>query len=457
MPQISIKAFLSHRYKSADVNLYFFKMFNDVAEVQFEIDEGVFSTNVTRLEKMVRNSDAFIGIYPFPGLPTEANNPYELRNQSKYFRLELDLAIRSQKTAIIFYDKRYGNLIKPPKSIFSYPFDYNEIMSTGGFPSLGSHKRLFESFCEAVQKSKNFEEIKLDDDKNVVSIVVSSDQNGNSGYSANCINSIKESLEVHNYSEVEVIQVPTKLNTKLFRTIENVDFAIVEHNSSVAESGIPAFFHGRFIPMIRLQKMNKKVANDNALTKFLFGDFEVGYQKDMIVWDTEEILIKELSMRLDVINSNVRRINTFSEAEKYFRSATLRKEVVFVSYSGKDADIASNIINSLKEQYQTVFNYRDGESIVPGQPWLEEIFNKLASSAIGINLVSQAYFDSGNCRHEAQQMVANYDSGKLKLFPIKLYVEELKEPPSFFGSTQYMRVADYANVKEMVKKIVALT
>ena len=62
---IELKAFFSHRYKSSEVNLYFHKLFAEAAEVQFEVDVGPTPINVTRLERMVRDSDAFIGIYPF--------------------------------------------------------------------------------------------------------------------------------------------------------------------------------------------------------------------------------------------------------------------------------------------------------------------------------------------------------------------------------------------------------
>ena len=38
-------------------NQYFFEVFDDVAEVQFEVDVGRFATCVTRLERMVRNAE----------------------------------------------------------------------------------------------------------------------------------------------------------------------------------------------------------------------------------------------------------------------------------------------------------------------------------------------------------------------------------------------------------------
>src|SRR5882762_8582939 len=141
--RLSFKVFLSHRYKTPEFNLYFFNLFKDLAEVQFEVDESTFSTNVTRLERMLRDADAFIGIYPFSGSSEDALKPEELRAQSKYFRLEIDLAIRSQKPAIIFYDKRFGDSIRPPDNIYSDSFDSNEVTGAGGFPLARRHSRLF--------------------------------------------------------------------------------------------------------------------------------------------------------------------------------------------------------------------------------------------------------------------------------------------------------------------------
>src|SRR5258705_12673502 len=92
-PQLSFRAFLSHRYKSPEVNLHFFDIFSQAAEVQFEVDEGSTVMNVTRVERMIRNCDAFIGIYPFPGDSREATRD-RLSEASQYFRLELELAIR---------------------------------------------------------------------------------------------------------------------------------------------------------------------------------------------------------------------------------------------------------------------------------------------------------------------------------------------------------------------------
>jgi hypothetical protein len=62
----SFRAFLSHRYKSPRVNEYFFSLFDDIATPHFAVDRGINTTSVTRLERLLRGSDAFIGFYPFP-------------------------------------------------------------------------------------------------------------------------------------------------------------------------------------------------------------------------------------------------------------------------------------------------------------------------------------------------------------------------------------------------------
>jgi hypothetical protein len=58
---LTLKAFLSHRYQSPTVNTYFHEVFSEAAELQFDVDVAAGSTNVTRLERMVRDTDAFVG------------------------------------------------------------------------------------------------------------------------------------------------------------------------------------------------------------------------------------------------------------------------------------------------------------------------------------------------------------------------------------------------------------
>ena len=90
-------AFLSHRFKSPEVNLYFHGMFVEVADALFEIDDPTTATNVTRLERVIRDSDAFVGIYTTSGQPGDDLSHEQLVKDSRYFRLECELAARSRR------------------------------------------------------------------------------------------------------------------------------------------------------------------------------------------------------------------------------------------------------------------------------------------------------------------------------------------------------------------------
>lgn len=64
-------------------------------------------------------------------------------------------------------------------------------------------------------------------------------------------------------------------------------------------------------------------------------------------------------------------IGTAEAAIEYFQGAFLRTEKVFVSYSGRDQEVASRLSRRLKETFEDVFDYRDGQSIPAGVSWLE--------------------------------------------------------------------------------------
>jgi hypothetical protein len=447
--------FLSHRYKSPEENLFFFKLFEDLAEIQFEVDEGTFSTNVTRLERMIRAADAFIGIYPFSGTPEEAKRPEELRKASRYFRLELDLALRSKKPAILFYDQRYGNLLKCPDNVLSIPYNYREITGTGQAPKAGVYKEKFKDFLEIVAASMQYSAKQLNPPKTTIGVAVPISPSG-MGYTARHMQVIESTLEKNGFDERKILPWPPVFNREAFALFHDADWVITDLGEDMAGTGLPAYLHGQFVPTVRLRRASSELetSSPSRMETALFGDIEVGYRKDVVVWNDDLTLEAGLQERLSTLKADSRRISTMGEAEAYFRSAALRKEAVFLSYSGKDREPAADISRELKKHFHKVFDYRDGKSIQPGQPWMDEIFSQLASSAIGIPLLSEDYFKSGNCEHEAQQMVAQYDNGKMKVIPVKLYEGALPSPP-WIQHIQYLRFTDFGRAEDAVKEIVA--
>lgn len=448
---IVFKAFLSHSYKSYETNKYFFDIFKEISEVQFEIDEGSKALNVTRIERMINDSDTFIGIYPYMGESSEVLTKKELLAKSKYFRLELDCCIRSRKPAIIFVDKRFKEILQPTRNIFYNTFEMQEVSGTGGFPSIEKHKRAFNNFCEIVNQYKKIENLYGEKTKDKVLLYIPkvSDEYQNELLK----NGLLDLLSEYGESNIVILDDNLIYNINFLRTLDDVKLAIIDLNCANSNI-IYTYFHANFIPVIRtLYNSNNET---NPLFERLSSSIEVGYNKDIIIWSYPDLYLSEMSIKINEIFKSVRRINTHEEASKYFLGARLRKESVFVSYSGSDFDKVETIIKELKLKFQKVFDYKDGKSIQTGKSWITEIFNNITNSNIGIILMSESYVKSGNCMHEAEAMVAKKDMNEIFLLPIK--VDELGSEiiPSFLSNLQYTKLNSYKSTSELIEYLITL-
>jgi hypothetical protein len=240
----------------------------------------------------------------------------------------------------------------------------------------------------------------------------------------------------------------------LLRQLERLDWAIVDIGADACSGGLPAFLHGHFVPQMRLLRLPGDQPDcASPLEDTLLAAFEVGYPKDIIRWQAGRNLGDQFVQRLATLYEPRKHIATSDQARAYFASAALRKEAVFLSYSGADRDFASRLAVVLKDRFQQVFDYRDeGESIVPGRRWMEEVFDKLATSAIAVPLLSSSYFQSGNCAHEAREMTSLADNGVLSLIPVKVK-DEVLDLPTWFRDVQYIRGWEYST-NELMAKIV---
>jgi hypothetical protein len=451
----SFKAFLSHRYKSPEDNLYFFKQFSEIAEVQFEVDEGTSMMNVTRVERMIRDSDAFIGIYPFPGTWDDAQVGANLQKASQYFRLELDLAIRSRKPAIIFYDKLYGNVLECPASVIARDFDGHEVRSPGGSPKADRYREAFKTFCEIVRKGMAYEVAQDRSPQQTVGVAVP-EQTSWGGY-RKYAKEIGATVRENWPGKVETIPWPPTLDRDSFILLQELDWAIVDIGKEMAETGIPAYLHGRFVPMMRLKHSSPspRNASRSRFEQTLFSGAKVGYAEDILAWSNKQTLLNGIKQRIRAIKADVRRISTAEQATNYFQDAARRKEAVFFSYAGEDKAAGANLSAELKRQFQKVFDYRDQESIRAGQPWLDEIFDQLSRAAVGISLLSAGYMKSENCQHEARDLVARRDNKKITFLPVSLAGEQYATP-SWLQSTQHLEWSEGLSAQDLVKRIIKL-
>jgi hypothetical protein len=457
-----LKAFLSHRYQAPAVNTYFYEVFAETAELQFDVDRGTGSTNVTRLERMIRDADAFVGIYPVDvegaGPPTRQ----QLLDSSAYFRLELGLAVRAKTPAIVFVDRRFGPILDAPSSILSCSFDHQEVTGRGGSPNRPRFQEAFERFANSVEASMRYERSRPLPQSSLVGLLLPPD-----AYDAALIDQL-EALTADASIEIERLPWPPRLDGRLISRLQSFDWVVADVGVATAHTGVAGFLHGQFIPTLRLARHTDSTSGDTSeagvggsarsstIPASLYGGHEVGYPKDIVTWRTRDELLPAFKKRLARITEESRRIGAVADAGEYFQEAARRKEAVFVSYSGADEDRVIPITQALRKRFQSVFDYRDGgQSIEPGQPWLNEIFAKLDRSAVGILMLSPAYFNSGNCAHEARSVIAARDGGKMTMIPIKLGREEMVSPP-WLTDIQYLRAWEHADSNAIVERIIKL-
>ena len=112
-PERVVDAFLSHAYKAPAANLFAYDLNEAAATIAFRVDRGITSTSTTRLERMIRDADAFVAFW---SLDEAVAKDREARlKHSRYFRLELDMALRARKPGIVFADRRYSGLVRTPE------------------------------------------------------------------------------------------------------------------------------------------------------------------------------------------------------------------------------------------------------------------------------------------------------------------------------------------------------
>lgn len=452
----TIKVFLSHRYKATAVNLFFFRLLSEVADIQFIIDSPdlVVSdkrlerrTSVTRLERRLRDADAFIGVYPIPtqheadatGTPLET----DLAKASRYLKLESGLAVRAGLPALVFMDQRFRPLVPVTDAFHVQMFDTTEITVV---PRAATEVRLRKeasAFADEVARSVEYRAARAGAPVAFGSIGIFLPRDD--AYLPETRDKIEATIAAQGF-ERRTVACPPAIDADFYRIARSVDVALTDLRRSPAEPSVADVLHTMFVPSIRL--LAGAAADAPSELEARLFPYDVGYAKDVVRWTDADRLIEELEIRLLLLKQDEGRlIGTQPEAEEYFLGAARRQEVVFLSYSSKDAEFASALSRELKRNFHSVFDYRDGESITPGRPWLKEIFEKLGQSSIGVSVLSAAYFASGNCEHEAQQMIAQADSGKLWFIGVKVGrpADQEQPPPEYMQSVQYLRAWEHQN------------
>jgi len=453
-PSFEFHAFLSHSYKAREANEYFYDLFSKSCQIVFDVDKPNKPTSVTRLERFIRNADAFIGFYAAAEHPPDqAISRGEAIKLSRYFRLELDIAFRFRTPGIIFVDKRFGNALEIPTHLIRCPFHPADIVSVGGGKAM-HHSRAIETFLRSLEPWISYRVESHSARSNDVGILVP-ESSSTAGYSDAEMTILESAIAFWNQNPVRLDS--SRPDSSFFRKVSEFDWIAVELGGDMRHQVTAAFLQGLGVPMMRLVRgSSMSQIQPSATEAMLLSQFDVGYPKDIVRWSNPEELQTELERRLLTLHEGQTRIGTREAAFKHFGQVGGKRleEKVFVSYSGNDLGIVFPIIKELKERFRSenVFDYKDQESLTVGKQWQPEIYEKLRESQIAIPILTESYLTRGHCMHELDQMVANATEKKQIVIPVKLIPSE--RMPEFLKATQCI-VGEGKTSHEIVEQVLA--
>jgi hypothetical protein len=84
---------------------------------------------------------------------------------------------------------------------------------------------------------------------------------------------------------------------------------------------------------------------------------------------------------------------------------------------------------------------------------MQQVYERLDTSAIGIALLSSNYLESSYCRHEAEYLKARHVDGNFNFITIKLYEDPDLDLPGWLRDIQYLRWWEYGNADDLVERI----
>lgn len=461
--KLRFKAFFSHSYKAEALNVELFDIFKEVAEVQFEVDIGHKSLNVTRLERRIRDCDAFVGVYPYPAEPSCMPTADEAEKHSQYFRLEMELAARARRPSIIFRDQRFQSAIRTLQGFSDHPYKASDVHSTMTERSRAEIRGHFEGFCQRLRRelegrATGFE---VQRRRSKVGWLV---PRGPGGYAKAAVAAIEQVAIKAGYRDEDSrvdLGWPPVADARLLDRLDSLDWVFVDVGPKTLASGILGLLQGRFIPAVRMCK-GSETPDAEAWARselgWLFGGLGVGYRKDIVYWRDVESLQTQLASRVEValkLPDATESIITSDDALHYFRNATGNKQVFF-SYSGKDRKIAEQMHAVLRKHYPVVFNYLDeGESLPAGTAWRDKIKRDIGGANFGVLLISPTYKESPHCLWEKDLLLNRHQDSQLPLLPVLLGVQA-RDMPTGLEPLQPERFRDQDDAEAVALRLVKL-
>ena len=229
------------------VNAYFQKVFSEAAELQFDVDAAAGSTNVTRLERMVRDTDAFVGVYPYDGEGVERPTRQQLLEASRYFRLEVDS--RGTRTNAVHHLRRPA--IRPGDGAARLDVRLSVRPPGGHGPRRLSQprglRRTFQRFCENVEARCRRADAAAADRPSVGILLPPA------AYDQTVLEDLESRVCAANL-EAERLPWPAVLDARMVGRLQAYDWIVADVGAASADTGLVASLHGQCLPTLRLSR-----------------------------------------------------------------------------------------------------------------------------------------------------------------------------------------------------------
>lgn len=445
----AVHTYLGHDQESPEVNIYFFDIFQEIANIQFDVETESLPIDLTRTEQMARDSDAYIGIYSYNNLSGAVAENGSLTSQANKIRLELDIVLRSKKPALIFYDKRFGTSLEIPPIIKSYAFDIQDLIGQGNKPKREKHTIAFREFINEVVSYIAYQNNRLNEIPIHKRVLLLLPEKASDSCSKGLTISIDVLKELN--CDVQVISWPPVITPNFYTDLHKAELVIADVGSEIESTAIAAFLQGFFIPMIRLAHIDSKLTSYQEIpTNRLIKEC---LPNEIIEWSDESTLRTRFKHKILRLLDPMIRITTHKAATRYFLSAALRQETVFLSYTGNDRNVAKKLRLELNKKFRKVIDYRDGETMFSGQVWREQVNLMLESSAIAVPILSADFISSQNCLNELRRIMELRKRKGLVVLPVKVSNENL-DLPETIAFLNYLRLWEYDDIKSLAEKLI---
>lgn len=398
-----VRAYFSHSYRPTDreVNEFFWKLcfdegFNLVVDPKAEV------LSITRLERLIQRTNATIAVVPL-------RSDEDRLRCSPYAVMEYGLAVQAQSPTLAFVEDSVAGRYFSPRAHGTVVFNRNH---------------LAESENEARAALKALHHISVARPRTLRgtlgTVALLGTTTGDSPFDSQTVNAMKRVVERLGFG-FHCDNLDAEMPHMLVMRLDSYDAVIVDVRAESIDRWILPFVYARFIPSLRLFHLGTsgELPSDNSFLDVIASQVRLersGTDQTVLFWRDVAELEGKLESQLLRLRQPPTELIPESDALRYLRSIgrPSSDRRVFISNAHDTHDLALALTRELYLSNVQNFHYRGNNDIPVGDPWLEQLDDRVRRSDIFVAIVSRGFAQSTWCRRELE--VAR-QSGHVQILP----------------------------------------